>query len=68
MIMTAFKFLRKQGLSTKEGMYSSYLFYVVDDKMEDEVMFLIRALKEEIPDSSPLLGYYEMLLWIKLED
>lgn len=67
-IMSAFKFLKEEGLSLEEGMYSSCLCYLIDEKMEKKFKFLIRILKEEIPDSSPVLGYYEMLLWIELND
>ncbi|CAL9238462.1 unnamed protein product [Arabidopsis halleri] len=67
-IMSAFKFLKEEGLSIEEGMYSSCLCYLIDEKMEKKFNFLIRILKEEIPDSLPVLGYYEMLLWIELND
>ncbi|KAG7588423.1 hypothetical protein ISN44_As07g007590 [Arabidopsis suecica] len=49
-------------------MYRSCLCYLIDEKLEKKFKFLIRILKEEVPDSSPVLGYYEMLLWIELND
>lgn len=66
--MSAFKFLKDEGLSIEEGMYTFHLCDLIEHKMVEEFKFLVKTIKEEIPGSTSELGYYEMLLWIKLND
>jgi hypothetical protein len=60
--------MRKQGLELEEQTYRPLLMYTIDMCMVEEFQFFCHVIKEEIPSSTARLGYYEMMLWLKVND
>jgi hypothetical protein len=60
--------MKKQGLDLEEQTYSPLLLYTIDMCMVEEFQFFCHVIKEEIPSSTARLGYYEMMLWLKVND
>lgn len=56
--------LREQGFPIEEGSYGPLLQYFVDMGMIEEFQFFSKLIMEENPSSCFRIGYYEMLLWI----
>ncbi|XP_010240953.1 PREDICTED: pentatricopeptide repeat-containing protein At4g04790, mitochondrial-like [Nelumbo nucifera] len=63
-----FKSMREQGFHIEEQTYGPLLMYLIDMEMIQEFQFFSEIVKEEGPTSFPRLGYYEMLLWIKVDN
>jgi hypothetical protein len=63
-----FELMRKQGLELEEQTYRPLLMYTIDMSMVEEFQFFCHTIKEEIPSSTARLGYYEMMLWLKVND
>ncbi|XVF70531.1 hypothetical protein PTKIN_Ptkin11bG0169000 [Pterospermum kingtungense] len=59
----AFNKMREQGFPVEEGTYGLFLLYFIDMGMVEEFFFFCGSLKEGMSSHSRL-GYYEMLLWI----
>ncbi|CAJ2660004.1 unnamed protein product [Trifolium pratense] len=63
-----FELMRKQGLELEEQTYRPLLMYTIDMSMVEEFHCFCHAIKEEVPSSTARLGYYEMMLWLKVND
>ncbi|KAL4273268.1 hypothetical protein GQ457_13G002560 [Hibiscus cannabinus] len=59
-----FKKMRERGFQVEEGTYGPFLMYFIDMGMVEEFFFFCGPIKEGNPSSVARLGYYEMLLWI----
>ncbi|MBA0759253.1 hypothetical protein Gotri_022166 [Gossypium trilobum] len=58
------KKMRERGFQVEEGTYGPFLMYFIDMGMVEEFFFFCGPIKEGNPSSVTRLGYYEMLLWI----
>ncbi|XP_038686770.1 pentatricopeptide repeat-containing protein At4g04790, mitochondrial-like isoform X2 [Tripterygium wilfordii] len=63
-----FKSMRGQGFQLKEETYAPLLIYLIDMGMIEEFHFFCGVVKDENPSSLSKLGYYEMLLWIRVNN
>ncbi|XVE80295.1 hypothetical protein DITRI_Ditri14bG0128400 [Diplodiscus trichospermus] len=61
---TTFKKMREWGFQVEEGTYGPFLLYFIEMGMVEEFFFFCRVIKEGNRSSHSRLGYYEMLLWI----
>ncbi|CAE6183819.1 unnamed protein product [Arabidopsis arenosa] len=62
------KEMRQLGFSIGEGAYGPFFKYLVDMEMVEEFQILKDFIKEACPESCGRLVYYEMLLWIQVND
>ncbi|XP_021834329.1 pentatricopeptide repeat-containing protein At4g04790, mitochondrial-like isoform X3 [Prunus avium] len=60
--------MKEQGFPLEEETYGQFLAYLVDMGMTEEFQFFCGVIKAENPSSVARLGYYEMLLWIRVDD
>ncbi|KAJ7948482.1 Pentatricopeptide repeat-containing protein [Quillaja saponaria] len=63
-----FKSLRAQGFQLEEETYRPLLMYLIDMGMVEEFHFFSGIINEENPNSASRLGYYEMMLWLGLNN
>ncbi|KAK7324653.1 hypothetical protein VNO77_28384 [Canavalia gladiata] len=63
-----FKSMREQGLELEEQTYRPLLLYIIDMCMVEEFQFFCEVIKNENPSSATRLGYYEMMLWLKVNN
>ncbi|KAL3639931.1 hypothetical protein CASFOL_014899 [Castilleja foliolosa] len=63
-----FKVLREKGFKIEEETYGQFLMYLIDCGMVEEFNFFADLIRNENPDSIPRLAYYEMLLWIRVNN
>ncbi|XVF77629.1 hypothetical protein PTKIN_Ptkin14bG0061600 [Pterospermum kingtungense] len=61
---TALRKMKERGFQVEEGTYGPLLLYFIDMGMVNEFFFVCEHIKEENMSSQSRLGYYEMLLWI----
>lgn len=61
-----FKQVREQGFELREQTYSPLLVYLIDMGMVEEFQFFSEVIKDENPVSVSRLGYYEMMLWLRV--
>ncbi|XP_021287856.1 pentatricopeptide repeat-containing protein At4g21880, mitochondrial-like isoform X3 [Herrania umbratica] len=59
-----FKKMRERGFQVEEETYGPFLIYFIDRGMVEEFFFFCGPIKDGNPSLLPRLGYYEMLLWI----
>ncbi|KAL6544431.1 hypothetical protein OROMI_023293 [Orobanche minor] len=62
------KSVREQGFKIEEETYGQFLLYLIDSGMVEEFFFFSELIRDENPDSLPRLAYYEMLLWIRVDN
>ncbi|KAG7546642.1 Pentatricopeptide repeat [Arabidopsis suecica] len=62
------KEMRQLGFSIGEGAYGPFFKYLVDMEMVEEFQILKDFIMEACPESRGRLVYYEMLLWIQVND
>ncbi|KAL2331576.1 hypothetical protein Fmac_019157 [Flemingia macrophylla] len=67
-VFNLFKSMREQGLELQEQTYRPLLLYIIDMHMVEEFEFFCIVIKDENPSSVTRLGYYEMLLWLKVNN
>ncbi|XAR56644.1 hypothetical protein NMG60_11037205 [Bertholletia excelsa] len=67
-IYQLFEQIREQGFQLEEETYGPILMLLIDMKMEKECLYFFDAIHGENQDSISILAYYEMLLWIKIND
>ncbi|CAJ1956790.1 unnamed protein product [Sphenostylis stenocarpa] len=67
-VFNLFKSMREQGLELQEQTYRPLLLYIIDKHMVEEFQLLCVIIKEENPSSVTRLGYYEMLLWLRVNN
>lgn len=63
-----FKSMRDLGFQLNEKTYGPLLRYLVDMGLVQEFELFSDFLKAENPSSTSQLGYYEMLLWLRIDD
>ncbi|XP_024200345.1 pentatricopeptide repeat-containing protein At4g21880, mitochondrial [Rosa chinensis] len=63
-----FKSMKEQGFPLEEETYGPFLEYLIDMGMTKEFCFFCRVIKDDNPLSVSRLGYYEMMLWIRVND
>ncbi|URD71932.1 Pentatricopeptide repeat-containing protein [Musa troglodytarum] len=61
-----FASMREKGLQIEEQSYGPLLMYMIDMKLTQEFQMFSEFFKDENPESSSRIGYYEMLLWIRV--
>ncbi|KAK4576310.1 hypothetical protein RGQ29_027035 [Quercus rubra] len=64
MAFRLFESMREQGFQIEEDTYGQFLLYLIEMGMEQEFHFFCGVIGKDNPRSLPRLGYYEMLLWI----
>ncbi|KAJ1393172.1 hypothetical protein SESBI_35221 [Sesbania bispinosa] len=67
-IFHLFKLMREQGLELEEQTYRPLLLYIIDMCMVEEFQFFCHVIKDENPSSVTRLGYYEMMLWLRVNN
>lgn len=67
-VFCLFKSMREQGLELKEQTYRPLLLYIIDMCMVEEFQFFCHVIKDENPSSGTRLGYYEMMLWLRVNN
>lgn len=67
-VFNLFKSMREQGLELQEQIYRPLLLYIIDMCMVEEFQFFCVVIKDENPSSVARLAYYEMLLWLKVNN
>ncbi|XP_004487606.1 pentatricopeptide repeat-containing protein At4g04790, mitochondrial-like isoform X2 [Cicer arietinum] len=60
--------MRKQGLEVEERTYRPLLLYLIDMGLVEEFEFFCHVIKDENPSSIARLGYYEMTLWLRVNN
>ncbi|KAJ0049187.1 hypothetical protein Pint_16814 [Pistacia integerrima] len=63
-----FNLKKEQGFQLEEETYGTLLMYLIDMGMIEEFHFFRKAIDSGNSRSDPRLGYYEMLLWIRVND
>ncbi|KAJ4966309.1 hypothetical protein NE237_018158 [Protea cynaroides] len=63
-----FRTMREQGFQIEEDIFASFFMYLIDMEMVEEFQFFNKIIQDENPGSVSRLGYYEMLLWIRVGD
>lgn len=63
-----FKSMKDNGFQLEEETYGPFLAYLIDMAMVEEFHFFCGVIMDANPASSSKLGYYEMLLWIKVNN
>lgn len=63
-----FKSMREEGFQLEEETYGQFLTFLIDMEMVEEFNFFCGVIRDENPNSLPRLAYYEMLLWVRLDD
>ncbi|XP_015897824.3 pentatricopeptide repeat-containing protein At4g04790, mitochondrial [Ziziphus jujuba] len=63
-----FKSIKEQGFQLEEETYGPFLGYLIEMGMVKEFHFFCEVIKGENPCSLSRLGYYEMLLWIRVDN
>ncbi|GFZ12476.1 tetratricopeptide repeat (TPR)-like superfamily protein [Actinidia rufa] len=59
-----FKLMREQGFQLEEESYGPFLICLIDMEMVEEFQYFCGVIQDENPNSLSRLAYYEMLLWI----
>ncbi|KAF8096930.1 hypothetical protein N665_0298s0003 [Sinapis alba] len=62
------KEMRQGGFSIKEATYGPFFRYLVDMEMVEEFQIFKEFIREASPEPVEKLVYYEMLLWIQVND
>lgn len=60
--------MKEQGFPVKEVTYGPLLMYLIDKGLVEEFHFFCHLIKDENSDSVSRLSYYEMLLWVGVDD
>ncbi|XP_027342795.1 pentatricopeptide repeat-containing protein At4g04790, mitochondrial-like [Abrus precatorius] len=63
-----FKSMSEQGLELEEQTYRPLLLYIIDMCMVEEFQFFCDVIENENPSSVTRLGYYEMMLWLRVNN
>lgn len=63
-----FNSMREGGFELGEETYGPFLIYLIDAQLVEEFHFFYEVIRDGNPNSVPRLGYYEMLLWIRLNN
>ncbi|WVZ03396.1 hypothetical protein V8G54_024202 [Vigna mungo] len=63
-----FKSMRDCGCPLEEQTYGPLLWYLIDMGLVQEFQLFSDVIKAENPRSASRLGYYEMLLWLRVDN
>lgn len=63
-----FSSMKEYGYELEEDTYGPFLAFLIDMAMVNEFYFFCDVIQSVNPSSSSKLGYYEMTLWIKVDD
>ncbi|XP_062077813.1 pentatricopeptide repeat-containing protein At4g04790, mitochondrial-like isoform X2 [Humulus lupulus] len=63
-----FKSMKENGFPLEEETYGPFLAYLIDMAMVEEFNFFCEVITDANSSLSSKLGYYEMLLWIKVNN
>ncbi|KAF7822862.1 pentatricopeptide repeat-containing protein [Senna tora] len=63
-----FKLMGEKGFQLEEKTYCPLLLHLIDKGMVDEFQFFIDVIKDKNPRSISRLGYYEMMLWLRVNN
>lgn len=66
-VYKAFRLLesvREQGFQLEEETYGPFFMYIIEMGLVEEFHFFCEVIRKDNPHSFSRLGYYEMLLWI----
>ncbi|KAL5540025.1 hypothetical protein UlMin_043980 [Ulmus minor] len=63
-----FEAMKEQGFQIEEGTYGPFFSFLVDMGLVQEFHFFCGVIQDGNPYSLSRLGYYEMLLYIKVDD
>ncbi|POO00467.1 Pentatricopeptide repeat [Trema orientale] len=63
-----FKSMKENGFQLEEETYGPFLSYLIEMAMVEEFFFFCEVITDANPGSVSKLGYYEMLLWIKVNN
>ncbi|KAK7262647.1 hypothetical protein RJT34_30222 [Clitoria ternatea] len=63
-----FKSMRDYGYPMEEKTFGPLLRYIIDMGLVQEFLLFSDVIKAENPSSASRLGYYEMLLWLRVND
>jgi len=63
-----FKLMRDCGFPLEEQTYDPLLRYIIDMGLVQEFQLFSDIIKAENPGSASRLGYYEMLLWLRVDN
>lgn len=63
-----FKSMKEHSFKLEEDIYGPFVSYLIEMDMVEEFYFFSDIIKDVNPSTSPRLGYYEMLLWITVDD
>jgi hypothetical protein len=67
-VLQLFKSMKEQGFSIKEETYGPFLILLIDKGMVEEFHFFSDIIKDTNPSKNARLGYYDMLLYIGVND
>ncbi|KAK4286053.1 hypothetical protein QN277_002664 [Acacia crassicarpa] len=62
------KSMREQGFQFEEKTYRPLLLHVIEMGMVEEFQFFINIIEDNNPSSLSRLGYYEMMLWLRVNN
>lgn len=68
MAFQIFEEMKEQGFQIEEETYGPFLIYLLDMCMIEEFCYLHGVIADENSKSLSRLGYYEMLLWVKVNN
>ncbi|KAK4484363.1 hypothetical protein RD792_006940 [Penstemon davidsonii] len=63
-----FKIVKENGFKIEEEIYGQFLLYLIDCGLVEDFFFFCELFRDENPDSLPQLTYYEMLLWVRVNN
>lgn len=63
-----FKSMQEQGFPIEEESYGPFIMYLIDMALVEEFQFFRKVIIDENPSSLSRLAYYEMLLWIRVDN
>lgn len=68
MTFRIFESMRERGFPLEEQTYGPFLLYLIEMGMVQEFHFFCGVIGKDNPLSLPRLGYYEMLLWMEVNN
>lgn len=63
-----FKEMKEQGFQIEERIYGPFFMHLIDKGMVEEFQYLYGVINDQNPRLDSKLGYYEMLLWIRVNN
>ncbi|CAL5335766.1 unnamed protein product [Camellia sinensis] len=63
-----FKSMKQLGFQLEDETYGPFLMFLIDMEMVQEFVYFCEAIYQENPNSLSRLAYYEMMLWIRVNN